>query len=155
VLALLLAWSALAARPVLAGYLAADQTAANALALEASERIVATTGPDDLLMEGGFLHQYAYRFRRGVVWVPYGDLETLFRVADRYGVRYVVITRDVIRFRPGLAPHWGVEDDRLVPLSVPARLEPVFDRSPEGLIIYRIAPRPLDPDPSERQTRER
>jgi 4-amino-4-deoxy-L-arabinose transferase-like glycosyltransferase len=154
VVVVLLSWSALAARPVLTGYIAVDQAAANALALEASDRIVAAIGPDDLLMEGGFLHQYAFRFRRGVVWVPYGDLETLFRVADRYGVRYLVITRDVIRFRPALAPHWAVEGERLAPLSVPARLEPVFDRAPEGLIIYRIAPESLDPDSSERQTRE-
>ncbi len=144
VVVLLLASGALAARPVLQGYLSVDQAAPDALAREASDWVLEMTGPDDLFMEGGFLHQYAYLFRRGVVWVPYGDSETLFRVADRYGVRYLAITRDVIRFRPGLAPHWAVEGERLVPRDVPPRLHPVFDRAPEGLIIYRIMPEPPD-----------
>jgi len=134
-------WGALSSAPVFAAYVRADQERARDLALEASAFISSSVPPGELLMEGAFLHEYACLFRRGVVWTPYGDLDAALTVADGYGARYLAISPEVIRFRPQLAVNWSVRGTGLVPLTIPARLRPVFDRAREGLIIYQISPR--------------
>jgi len=135
------AWGGIAAAPVLGGYLGADQAGKRDLALEASVFLEKATPPGALVMEGGFLHEYAYLFRRGVVWTPYGDLDAALFMADRYGVRYLAISGDVLRFRPQLERNWSLRGGAILPEILPSRLRPVFDRSSEGLVIYEILPR--------------
>jgi 4-amino-4-deoxy-L-arabinose transferase-like glycosyltransferase len=141
-------WALATAVPIYSGYLDRDQSGPARLAAESSEWIVGNTNAGALLMEGAFLHEYAYRFRRGVVWTPFGDLDQALATADRYGVDYLLVTRDVIRFRPELSRNWAVEGEAIRPLLVPDRLEPVYDRADQGLIIYRLgrhaSPKPLE-----------
>lgn len=134
-------WGAVSAAPVYAGYLRTGQEERRDLALEASAFVAERTPPGALLMEGAFLHEYAYLFRRGVVWTPYGDLDAALAMADRYGVRYLAISSDVLRFRPQLERNWSVRGGAIVPVLLPGRLRAVFDRAAEGLVIYEILPR--------------
>lgn len=133
-----LAWGAAAAAPTLRSYLAADQAASNAVALDAAGWIAGRTEPDDVIMEGGFLHQYAFLFERGVVWVPYGGMDALLKVADHYRAAYLAVTPDVLRFRPDLSKHWALDGRTIRPLDLPPSLQALYDRKDEGVIIYRI-----------------
>jgi len=146
--AALLGWAGIAGAPV---YLMSvspgggDRRDAN---LEAAAWIAANTRPDDVIMEGGSLHQYAYLFERGVVWTPYGDLATALAVAERYRAGYLAVTPEVIRFRPELTRHWIAEGRAVRPVEVPEGLAPVFDRGADGIIIYRIAHAPGETVPA-------
>lgn len=133
-------WAAWAALPTYRGYLRTDQSGPHHTATEVAGWIAASTDPSDVLMEGGYLHQYAYQFRRGVVWTPYGDLQTLLETARRYDAGWLAVTPEVIRFRPGLARHWSAEGRVIRPLDVPSILQPALERGADGVIIYRIAP---------------
>jgi len=131
-------WAATTAVPVIRAYLAVDQSPADTAAREAAAWIAARTKAGDVLLEGGSLHQYAWLFDRGVVWIPFGDLEALFRVADHYDARYVAITPEVLRFRPALARQWRVEGRAVRPLDLPDSLTPLYEHGEEGIIIYGI-----------------
>lgn len=138
-LAVLVGWAALAEQSVYAGYLDRDQLAAHRLARETSEWIAESTPAGSVLLEGGLIHQYAYLHRRPVVWVPWGDFGQTREIAERYGARYLVVSRHVLRFRPGLARHWETEGEALMEKELPAGLQRALDLSSRGLIIYRIS----------------
>ena len=106
--------------------------------MEAAEWISESLEPGEVLLEGGLLHQYAWVYRRGVVWIPLGSMADLFDIAARYGATYLAVTPEALRFRPALGDHWRVEGARIDPVAVPSRLLPVFDRRDSGVIIYRI-----------------
>jgi hypothetical protein len=79
-----------------------------------------------------------------VIWIPYGDLEEAFGLAADRGASYLILSAEILRFRPALRAHWALDGSRIVPVEVPAGLEPVFDRSERGLIIYRFGTPPRD-----------
>jgi hypothetical protein len=137
-IAVSIAWGVVAAAPVLRDYLDTDQEAPCRAALDAASWISVHTNPDDVLLEGGLLHQYAYLFKRGVVWIPYGDASALLGVADHYRAKYLAVTPEALRFRPDLARSWAVEGRAVRPLDLPAALRPVYDRRDEGIVIYAI-----------------
>ncbi len=143
------AWAAASSREVYGPYLARDDRPRHEAALEAARWLSEETAPGDVILEGGFLHQYAWSFRRGVVWIPYGPLESAFDVAARYGATYLAVTPEVLRFRPQLAEHWGLDGGRLEPLGTPPGLDLVYDRRGAGVMIYRIRPA-APPDGSPR-----
>jgi 4-amino-4-deoxy-L-arabinose transferase-like glycosyltransferase len=141
-LALLAAWGAVSGAPTYRAYMMSDQAAADATAREAAAWIAERTDPGDVILEGGYLHQYAFLFRRGVVWVPYGDLAALRQVARNYSARFLAVTPEVIRFRPQLAPHWRAEGRSIVEVARPDGLVPALDHASGGVILYRLADAP-------------
>lgn len=134
------AWGAFSSGAVYAAYLSRDESGRNEAALAAAAWIDGHTRPDDVLLEGGLLHQYAWVFRRGVVWIPYGPLLDAMEVARRYRAGYLAATVEAVRFRPQLARYWRAEGDRLVVVGEPPGLVPVWDHRDEGIVIYRIEP---------------
>lgn len=136
--AAVLGWAVLSSHQVYAGYLAVDASGRHAVALEAAQWIRENTEPGEVLMEGGLLHQYAWIARRGVVWIPLGDMDDVKMIARRYDASYLAATPEALRFRPRVAEHWRVEGTRIHHQDLPGWLIPVLDRGEDGLIIYRI-----------------
>ncbi len=132
------AWAAASSGNVYGAYIAQDQISRHESALEAARWLARETSPGDVILEGGFLHQYAWLFRRGVVWIPYGPLASAFDVAARYGATYLAVTAEVLRFRPDLEEYWGVEAGRLEVRAAPPGLDLVYDGRGSGVMIYRI-----------------
>ncbi len=121
--------------------LAADESARDADAREAARWIAANTPPDAVLMEGGWLHQYAFLFDRCVVWIPAGDLEDLRRTAATYGAGYLVVSERVLRYRPRLRPRFGVDPDgALLSADLPEGYEEVFAGAGRRIVVWRIPP---------------
>jgi 4-amino-4-deoxy-L-arabinose transferase-like glycosyltransferase len=133
-------WAFTSSYPVYAAYLERGEGARHAVAEEVAGWIERETEPGDVILEGGFLHQYAFRYRRGVVWIPYGRMETALDIARRYRATHFAATAEAIRFRPDLHHVWKVDGLGLEPLHVPDELEPVLDRRRAGVILYRIRP---------------
>ena len=137
-----LGWAILSSHEVYAGYLARDDSARHEAAMEASRWLIENTAPDDVILEGGLLHQYAWLHRRGVVWIPLGGLKDVPPVAERYRAGYFAVTVEALRFRPEIAVHWRIHDGRMEAGELPAWLTPVHDRGGSGVIIYRIEEAP-------------
>jgi len=131
-------WAALSAVPVVRAYLGGDQAAADGAAREAAAWIADNTKRGEVLLEGGLLHEYAWIFDRGVVWVPNGNLDDVRGVADHYDAAYLAVTPEVLRFRPALSAAWEVRERAIRPREIPDWLTPVYDRGQEGVLIYRI-----------------
>src|SRR5262249_51334338 len=85
----LIAWSS--SHP-LREFIERDETARDLIAREAAGWIRMNTPEDSVLMEGGYIHQYAFLHDRSVVWVPAGGLDELMRAAADYRARYVVVS---------------------------------------------------------------
>ncbi len=132
------AWAAATSGNVYAAYIAQDQSTRHEAALDAAEWLARETSPGEVILEGGFLHQYAWVFRRGVVWIPYGPLASAFDVAARYGATYLAVTAEVLRFRPHLEAYWHLESGRLEVRAEPPGLDLAYDGRGSGVMIYLI-----------------
>ncbi|MBI3449465.1 MAG: glycosyltransferase family 39 protein [Acidobacteria bacterium] len=137
-IAVSLVWGGVVSRPVLGRYLDVDQEPAHRAAIEASRWIDLHTQADDVLLEGGLLHQYAWLHGRGVVWIPDGDLAALRSVASHYRAGFVALTPEALRFRPSLARYWEVAGRSIHPLEVPPGLTLAYDRRDDGVLIYSV-----------------
>ncbi|HEY3175064.1 MAG TPA: glycosyltransferase family 39 protein [Candidatus Polarisedimenticolia bacterium] len=137
-LATLVAVIALVSTHPLRAYLATDDMARDVLGNEAARWIAAETPADAVLMEGAWIHQYAYLFDRPVVWVPAGSLDDVRDAASDYGARYLVISRDLLRFHPELRPHFEETEEGIRGVDLPEGFREVFAGAGRRVVIWEI-----------------
>ena len=111
---------------------------ADRVAREAAVWIAGHTPEDAVLMEGARIHQYVFLFDRAVVWTPAGGLDELLRAARDYHAGYLVVSAELIRFRPELAPHFSVTDGAVRAVALPEGFTEVFAGAGRRVVIYRL-----------------
>ncbi len=122
----------------LRSYVSTDETARDLVARQAAAWIGSKTPPDAILLEGAFLHQYAFLYDRAVVWVPVGGLDTLLSTAADYGASYLVVSRELLRFHPGLRAHFKVEEEGVQGVDLPEGFEEVYAGQGRRVVIWRL-----------------
>jgi len=136
--ATLLAALAAASGGPLRDYVTRDQRSQDVLAREAATWISRHTPDDAVLLEGAFVHQYAFLFERPVVWAPAGGLDEVMRAAGDYGARYLIVSEELLRYRPMLAGHFETGDEGLRGLDLPGGIDEVFAGAGRRVVIYRL-----------------
>ena len=121
-------------------FIARDEVSDDRLAREASSWIAGHTAEGAVLMEGARIHQYAYLFDRAVVWTPSGGLDELLRAARDYHAEYLVVSAELIRFRPELAAYFALADGEVHGVNLPTGFEEVFAGAGRRVVIWKLPP---------------
>jgi len=110
----------------------------DALARQTAQWIAQRTPPQAVLMEGAFVHQYAYLFDRSVVWVPTGGMGELMRTAKDYGADYLVVSEDLLRYRPDLRDSFESDDSGIHGRDLPDGFREVYASDGRRIVIWLL-----------------
>lgn len=83
-------------------------------ATEVVHWIERSTPPDAVIMAFPIVEKYIAVYARPTVMTPYGELEDVWRVVCDYGVDYLVVSGEQLRWRPALRRLWIADNDTIV-----------------------------------------
>jgi len=75
-------------------------------ALEVVEWIERATRDDAVIMAFPTVEKYLYRYARPTIMTPHGPLDDVWHVVCSYGVDYLVVSAEQLRWLPTLRRHW-------------------------------------------------
>jgi len=122
----------------LRAYVSGDEATRDLVARQAAAWIRSQTPPGSVLMEGAFVHQYAFLYDRPVVWVPAGGLDMLLSTAADYGASYLVVSPALLRFHPELRAHFTVEEGGVRGIGLPDGFVEVYAGQGRRVVIWRL-----------------
>jgi hypothetical protein len=131
----LIGWGAVSP---LRAFISRDEASDDRLAREASRWIAENIPADAVLMEGARVHQYSFLYDRAVVWTPAGGLDEVLRAARDYHAEYLVVSAELIRFRPELTSHFQVSQGAVSGVDLPAGFTEVFAGAGRRVVIWRF-----------------
>jgi hypothetical protein len=120
-----------------------DEVSRDLLAREAALWIGGHTPEDSALMEGAYIHQYEFLYDRPVIWTPAGGLDELLRAASDYHAGYLVVSSELLRFRPELRRHFDDTGGAVSAAALPEGFEEVFAGAGRRVVIYKLPGGPV------------
>lgn len=135
----LVAWGS--SRP-LREFIEKDETARDILARETAHWILRNTPEQAVLMEGAYIHQYAFLYDRAVVWAPAGGLDEIRRAAADYHAHYLIVSGELLRFRPELGAHFQVTEGAVHEVDLPQGFDQVYAGAGRRVVIWKLAEGP-------------
>ncbi len=107
-------------------------------AMEVVRWIEASTAPDAPLMAFPIVEKYLSLYARPTVMTPYGPPEDVWRVACAYGVDYLVVSAELLRWLPALREYWITDGPVVLERRAVPSLECEMVSSGGMFRVYRI-----------------